>query len=281
MPCSVIAKNAELVDRAKAVFQSTQRSVPTAGRAVEHDEAIDHVLEHLGAGEITFLGDVPDKNHHDIALLGQPREKSGGLTNLRNAARHAVHGLQLHDLNRIEHHDLWRACANEIRDRLSPRFRGDPQIVHRQLQPLGTQRKLMQRLFTADIENFLLLGKTAGNLQQQGALARTRVAAHQHHGPRHQTTTQHAIKLSEAGLQAFSLLAFDLGEPARFALAAGIAEACLGLLDRTNTDARQGVPRTAGRTLALPLGMVSAAVATDVCSSGLAPGHQSKGAKSA
>ena len=102
MPSSVMAKDAEFVDRPEAVLLAAQRPVAAAGGGVEHHQAVDHVFKHLGAREIAFLGDVADEHDGHTRLLGEAHQFRGGFAHLGDAARQALGRLCLHHLDGVD-----------------------------------------------------------------------------------------------------------------------------------------------------------------------------------
>ena len=253
---------------------TAQRAEPRAGRAVEHDETVDHVFQHFGSGEIAFLRDVTDQDHRGERLLGEPCQQRRRLPHLGDAAGYAAGGFHVHDLNGIDDHHAGSMLLRQFGDGLDPCFRRNQEVVQGQGQPAGAVGDLLQGLFSADVEHGRAARDGGGDLQEQRALARARVSSDQNDGAGYETAPKHAIKLIHARRHAFQRCGFDLGQPCncrwRAAIAGGTAaRRGGGALQRELT---QRVPLAAGGTLALPLGMFDAAVAADVRD--LSPGHR-------
>ncbi len=139
------------------------------------------MLEHLGARQVAFLGYVADENDDGLGLLGEPREERSGLADLGHAARRAVYGLELHHLNGVYDGHPRGVLGDELRHRFRAGLRRHANLIRRQLQALGAQGELVQRLFAGHVENAALSSQPAGHLQQQRALSRTRIPAHENH----------------------------------------------------------------------------------------------------
>ena len=235
------------------------------------------MLEDLGPRQITLLGHVANENDRRLGLLGEASEEGGGLADLRYAARRAVHGLQLHDLNGVHDDDPRTVLGDELGHRFRTGFRRHANLIRRQLQTLGAQRQLVERLFAGHVENPAAPCQPAGNLQQQRALSRAGISTHQHDGAGHQAAAEHPVELGKSGGQTLGLLALHLAEQANLALAAGVAPGN-GFFDGSDGNPGEGVPGAAGHALALPLGMLGAAVRADVRGFGFALArHQSNG----
>ena len=54
-------EHADLVGRAEAVLGRAQDAERVAAVALEIEHGVDHVLDHLGAGDLAVLGDVADE----------------------------------------------------------------------------------------------------------------------------------------------------------------------------------------------------------------------------
>ena len=158
-------KDAQFIHRAKTIFVTAKGAIAAACWAIQHHEAVDHMLQHLGPSDATFLGDMPHKNDDDVLLLGEPGKKRGGLADLGNGTRGRIHGLHLHDLYGVQYYDFRTLGFNELGDDLSTGLRGDAEPVHGQLQALGAQGQLLQGFLTGDIEHTLICSQRRGGLQ--------------------------------------------------------------------------------------------------------------------
>ena len=68
---------AEFVHRPESVLLAAQRAIAAAGGRIEHHQAVDHVFQDLGSGQVAFLGDMPHQHDGDPAVLGQAHEFGG------------------------------------------------------------------------------------------------------------------------------------------------------------------------------------------------------------
>ena len=64
--------NADFVGWAEAVLDRAQNPERMAALALEVQDGVDHVLDHLGAGDRAFLSDVADEDNRRPPALGQP-----------------------------------------------------------------------------------------------------------------------------------------------------------------------------------------------------------------
>ena len=80
-------EHAQLVDRAEAVLLATQRAEARITIALQQQGGVDHVLQHLGAGQRAVLGHVADQQQHGVGSLGEAGQRGGRLTHLRDTPR--------------------------------------------------------------------------------------------------------------------------------------------------------------------------------------------------
>jgi hypothetical protein len=222
------------------------------------------VLEHLGTGERTVLGDVTDQQQHGTALLRGPRQAPGALAHLRHAPRGGRECLAEQHLDRIDHEQARAVLIQRRENALQGRLRHQAQVVAGQVEALGTRCHLLRTLLTGDVQGGGTRREVAHGLQQQRALAGARVAAHENGGARHQAAAEHAIELGHARTDACHLGGIDVREAPRRGQGTGIARA-----RRDSPGARAGaeahlaerVPGAAVAALALPLVVIGAALA--------------------
>ncbi len=166
--------------------------------------------------------------------------------------------------------DLRLLLLGNQADLLDRGLRQHAQLVGRQAKARGPHRHLLQRLLAGDIEGLHPLRQTAHGLQQQGRLARPRVATDQDRRARHHPAPQNPIQLLETGGETGDLGGGDLRQ--RLHLAADGA----GITGITGTLARghraeahlaDGVPLLALTALALPACEVGATFGTNIGSS--------------
>ena len=116
----------------------------------------------------------------------------------------------MHHLDGVDDHDLRLLLLSYDANLLDTGLGQHAQLVGRQPQPAGTHRHLLQRLFPSHIEGLHPLSQTAHGLQQQGRLARPRIAANQNGRTWHNAATEHPIQLLETGGKTGDLCGGDL-----------------------------------------------------------------------
>ena len=78
-------KHAQLVDGAEAVFHGAQEPVLVLAVAFEVQHRVHHVLQHTGAGQTAFLGDVAHDEGGRAAFLGVADDGPCALAHLPGA----------------------------------------------------------------------------------------------------------------------------------------------------------------------------------------------------
>jgi len=172
-------KNAQLIDRAKAVLDASQRSVAAVAGAFQQDGAVDHVLQHLWAGEAAVLGDVANEEQDRAGLFGEAGEIGGAFTNLGHAAGSGFGFGDMHHLNTVHYQNPGFFRFRHLHNPLDAGFRQHFQIFGGQPQAFGTHGNLLQGLLTGDIQSRNAGRQMTDGLKQQRAFAGPRVAAHQ------------------------------------------------------------------------------------------------------
>src|SRR3546814_8029409 len=77
---------------------------PWAAVALEGEHGVDHVLQHLGAGNEPLLGHVADEEQAETALLGEADELLRRRTHLRDGAGRGLQAVDVKRLHRIDDH---------------------------------------------------------------------------------------------------------------------------------------------------------------------------------
>src|SRR6185295_11080946 len=131
---------------------------------------------------------------------------------------------------------------------------------------------LVDRLLARKVENGGILHR-AQRLQQQRRLADSRIAAEQRHLPRHQTATERAVELADAGRQPLLVFWLNFGKGDR-GNANGTSSAARGAA--LGHGFGQSAGGAAGRASAEPLQRGGAALGADV--GGLRFRHQATSA---
>ncbi len=248
-------EDAELVDRAEAVLVGTQGPEAGVMPAIQQHGAVDAVLQHLGAGQGTVLGDMAHHEDGHVVLLGITGQQGGRLPYLGDGARRGLHVRHVHHLDGVDDHDLGLLLLGDEADLLDTGLRQHAQLVGGQAQTAGTHGHLLQRLLAGDIQGLHTLRQPAHGLQQQGRLARPGIAADQDGRTGHYTAAKHPIQLLEARAEAGDLGRGDLRQ--RLHLTAdgtgitGVAGALAGCRN-PQSHLGDGVPLLALATLALP-----------------------------
>ena len=113
----------------------------------EIQDRVDHVLEHLGAGDRAVLGDMADQEHGRAARLGDLQEAQGALSELGNAAGQAIHVLGHDRLDRVDHRQADAAGADGGDDGVGVGFAQEQQVARAQAHATSAQADLGHRLF--------------------------------------------------------------------------------------------------------------------------------------
>ena len=77
-PSAAHLERADLAGRAEAVLDRAQQAVMLGAVALEIQDRIDHVLDHLRAGDLAVLGDMANEEHGAAGALGMCNERLSG-----------------------------------------------------------------------------------------------------------------------------------------------------------------------------------------------------------
>ena len=91
---------------AKAVFHRPQQPVAGETIAFKSEHRIHQVLEHLGARQHPFFGDVAHQKQSDIKLFGQPLQRCRAFTHLSNRARRTAQISVMQGLDAVDHRHI-------------------------------------------------------------------------------------------------------------------------------------------------------------------------------
>ncbi len=257
----------QLVDRPEAVLVGAQGAKAGVVAAVEQHGTVDAVLQHLGTGQGAILGHVAHHEDGDVILLGIAGQQGGRFPHLGDGPRRRLHIRHMHHLNGVDDHDLRLLLLGNQADLLDRGLRQHAQLVGGQAETRCPHRHLLQRLLTGDVQGLHPLGQATHGLQQQGRLARPRVATDQDGRPRHHAAAKHPIQLLEAGRETGDLGGGDLRQRLHLAAdGAGIAAVAGALArgHRAETHLADGVPLLALTALALPACEVGATFGTNI-----------------
>ena len=264
----------QFVGGAEAVLVTPQDAVAAFGAALKHEEAVDDMFQHLGAGQPPLFGDMAHQKQHAAGLLGVLDEIGGAFAHLRHAAGGRRHLQTVHHLNGVHHHQFRLMLLGAAADLLHIGLRQQLETVGGQFQPLRPHAHLLQGFLAGHIQGRTALRRQqAHHLQQQGALARPRIAPHQHRRAWHEAAPQHPIQFAEGGGESGQCLEVYLGEFLHGGTGAGITLAPEVRLHRggggfagggAEAHLAQGVPGAAGVALALPTAVVGATFGADI-----------------
>ena len=215
---------------------------------------IHHVLEHLRSGQRAFLGDVADKKHRNVVLLGKPRERSRRLSNLRHRTRGRLHFREEHGLNGIDDDCIRLIRLQFTQHRLGVRLSKHEKRRRNCPQSLGPHADLFRAFFARYIEDALgVCSHVQHGLKHEGGFADARFTAEQHHGAGNNALSQHAVQFCVTCRCPAQFEDFDIRE--RFGLnrlQRGSLPAFAGRI-RANRKGLQCIPRFARGALAYPL----------------------------
>ena len=168
--------------------------------ALEIQHRIDHVLDHLGTGDLAILGDVADQQHAGAALLGKTDQGFRPGFQLRDAAGCGLDRRRPQRLDRIDDGDGGRlVLAQRGQNVGNVGFSGQQHRGIIESQPLGAQPYLGDGLFARDINDALTFaGKCRQGLQQQRRFADAGVTADQHPGTWYKTAARNPVELANA-----------------------------------------------------------------------------------
>ncbi len=172
--------------------------------ALEIEDRVDHVLEHLGAGDDAFLRDVADQEDREAALLGEADQLLRRRAHLGHRAGGGFQIVDIHGLDRIDDDDS-RACRGLERGRDVADVGGRGQLHRRVLeaQARGAHADLVHGLFARNIgARRARLGERPRDLEQQGRFADAGVAADEEGRAGHEAAAGDAVELGDAGGQA-------------------------------------------------------------------------------
>ena len=209
---------------------------------------------------------MTDQKQHKTFFLGQFDQFISTGAHLRNAARGRLRFLQIHGLNRINHHHRgigFFQSGDDVFD-----IGGRSQIDRRvfKFQPFGADFDLIGGFFAGNVITFGTfgqIGNTGANLQQQSRFADAGIAADQNDRPRNQTAAADTVKFHDVGMQApqnlrcaaqrdkIKQIAFFLGIKIRKTFAADLFF-------------NNGIPFAAGIAFPLPFRINGAAILTCV-----------------
>jgi hypothetical protein len=230
------------------------------------------VLDHARAGDLAVLGDVTDQQDGHALLLGQADQLGGAGANLGDRAGAGLVGVAPHRLDRVDDHEIEVVALQPIQDVAQRGLGGQADIGVGQAHAIGAAPDLLDGLFARDVgAGHAAEGGAGADLQQQGGLADTGVAADQDGRARHHAAAADPVELVDASHDARRRdgVALQTGElqaahPRGLGRRQGARGSGADLLD-------QRIPALTGGALSGPLGLDRAAGLASV--DGAVSGH--------
>ena len=216
-------ENADFVRRAIAILDRAQDPELVAAVALEIKHRVDHVLQHPGAGDLSVLGDVADEDQREALAFGQPDQFLRRGADLGHGAGRRFQAVHEHRLDRINDHQIGSAgpsgIAQRCRDIAHRGGGGQADVGVGEVEPVGAQPQLVDRLLTGDIDRGQGLRQGGGDLQQQGRFADAGVATDQECRAGDHAAAGNAVEFLDPGDLARRVGRFAL-QPLKFDLAA-------------------------------------------------------------
>src|SRR5690625_655289 len=192
-------EDANLVSRPKAVFRCPQDAELMGAFTFEGENAVNHVFQHLGAGEHAVLGDMAHEQQAETAAFCYPDQFLRTCTHLGHGAGCGLQSVDVHCLNGIDDHQARSIGAIEGSQEVPDRGGGgQPHRGLGQPQAQGAQADLLYCLFAGDIDHLGLPREGRRRLEQQRRLADAGVATHQDRRTWDEAATADAVKLADA-----------------------------------------------------------------------------------
>ena len=170
-----------------------------AAVALEIEHGVDHVLDHLGAGDLPVLGDVAYEHERGALRLGVADERLRGRAHLAHRAGRGFEPVGPQRLDRIDDDEIGALALGERRQDVGEvGLAGERQRRRRQSEALGPQAHLRRGLLAREVDGAAAgIGEGGAQLQQQRRLADARLAADEKRGARHDAAAGDAVELGE------------------------------------------------------------------------------------
>ena len=144
---------------------------------------------------------MPYQYQHGPSLLGIASQLRCAITHLRDAARGRGQRFAVYHLNRIHYQHLGLQCISGSQNGVDIRFRHELKRISGQSKPVGSHGNLLGGLLASNVQRWLGFSQLAQCLQQQRALAGTRVPADQNARAGDKTPTKNPVKLVKTRAQ--------------------------------------------------------------------------------
>src|SRR4051812_7229004 len=113
--------------------------------ALEVEDCVHDVLEHLRSGDAAALGDVADYEHGRAALFCETHETRGALADLSDIAGRALEIRGEDRLNRIDDERGWRRGGRGRENGLEVRFAKELDVAGVVAESIGAELDLQRR----------------------------------------------------------------------------------------------------------------------------------------
>ena len=174
-----------------------------AAPALEIEHGVDHMLDHAGAGDLAFLGDVADQNDRDADPLGKAGEFMCRSADLGDRTGGAVDIVGPHGLDRIDDGERRALGLERGEDVAQVGFGGELNRRVGEAKALRPHAHLGRGFFPGNVYRFqTLAGELRGGLQEQRRLADARVTADEDGRGGHEAAAEHAIEFAKPALRA-------------------------------------------------------------------------------
>ena len=137
------------------------------------EHGVHNVLQHFGAGDAAFLGDMPDENYRHMGLLGKPEQLGRTIPHLGDGTRCRFNILRSEGLDRIDDEQSWFHNSHMGQDRLEAGLRKHLALSVANSKPFCTELQLLRALFTGNVKG--LFTCLEGHLECQGRFPYTRL----------------------------------------------------------------------------------------------------------
>ena len=144
-------EDADLVGGAEAVLDGAQDAELVPALAFEVEHRVHHVLDHAGARDLSLLGDVAHEHHGQPAALCEGGELVRAGADLRDRARRALHRVEPHGLDRVDHGDPGALALQRGQDVAQVGLGGEPDGRVAQAQALRAHPDLRRGLLARDV----------------------------------------------------------------------------------------------------------------------------------
>ena len=193
-------EHADLVGGAEAVLGGAQDAIGVAAVALEVEHRVDHVLDHLGTGDLAVLGDVADQQQRAALRLGVAHQRLRGGAHLADGAGCGLERVGPQRLDGIDDDQVGaRPVGERGQDVGDVGLAGERQRRLGEPETFGAQAHLGGRLLAGEVDGAPSgVGEGGGQLQQQRRLADAGLAADQQRRARHDAAAGDAIELGQA-----------------------------------------------------------------------------------